>query len=103
MHIVRMNGAGFQANGSHSGNIAPWGAAHHAWFREHFGHGFGMLLVGDDLPLAGEPGHALRDGHRQYGLPAPKIYYKLHPNDQRMMDFASTAPWISRQPSTPSM
>ena len=24
MHIVRLNGAGFQANGSHSGNVAPW-------------------------------------------------------------------------------
>src|SRR4029453_15693468 len=26
MHVVRMNGAGYQAHGSHSGNVAPWGA-----------------------------------------------------------------------------
>ena len=30
LHIVRNNGAGYQALGSHSGNVAPWGAEHHA-------------------------------------------------------------------------
>ncbi len=87
MHITRMNGAGYQANGSHSGNVAPWGPAHHAWFREHFGHGFNVLIVGDDLPIADNRvtlSETLRDDS---GLPAPKITYKLDPNDRRMMDF----------------
>jgi len=88
MHIVRMNGAGYQAHGSHSGHVAPWGAGHHDWFRSHFDHGFGILLVGDDLPLAENRvtlSETLKDSD---GLPAPKISYGLHPNDQRMMDFA---------------
>ncbi len=88
MHVVRQNGAGFQALGSHSGNRAPWGKDHHAWFRQHFGHGFGVLLVGDDLPLPENRvtlSETLKDSS---GLPAPKITYHLHPNDQRMMDYA---------------
>src|SRR5215510_9366717 len=32
MHIVRLNGAAYQALGSHSGNAPPWGKEHHAWF-----------------------------------------------------------------------
>ena len=87
MHITRMNGAGYQANGSHSGNVAPWGPTHHAWFREHFAHGFNVLIVGDDLPIADNRvtlSEALRDDS---GLPAPKITYKLDPNDRRMIDF----------------
>ena len=88
MHVVRLNGAGFQAHGSHSGNVAPWGEEHHRWFRDHFGYGFGVLLVGDDLPMADNRvtlSDSLTDAD---GLPAPRIAYKLHPNDERMMDFA---------------
>jgi len=88
MHIVRLNGAGYQALGSHSGNVAPWGKQHHAWFRRHFGHGFGILLVGDDLPLPENRvtlSETLTDSD---GLPSPRISYKLHQNDLLMMDFA---------------
>lgn len=88
LHIVRMNGAGYQAHGSHSGNAAPWGEEHHAWFRRHFDHGFGILCVGDDLPL---PDNRVTLSERLVdsdGVPAPKISYGLHPNDQTMMDFA---------------
>lgn len=88
MHIVRMNGSGYQAHGSHSGNVAPWGAEHHRWFRDHFDRGFGVLLVGDDLPLPENRvtlSDTLVDSN---GLPAPAIAYHLHPNDQVMMDFA---------------
>lgn len=88
IHVVRQNGAGFQALGSHSGNRVPWGAAHHAWFRQHFGHGFGLLLVGDDLPLADNRVTLSETIKDTSGLPAPKISYALHPNDQRMMDYA---------------
>lgn len=88
MHVVRLNGAGFQALGSHSGNTAPWGREHHAWFRRHFGHGFGVLLVGDDLPLP-ENRVTLSDTvNDSDGIPAPRITYALHPNDQRMMEYA---------------
>ncbi len=88
MHIVRLNGAGFQALGSHSGNIAPWGENHHAWFRRHFGHGYGCLLVGDDLPLPENRVTLSATLTDDDGLPAPKIDYGLDPNDRRLMDFA---------------
>jgi len=88
MHIVRLNGAGYQALGSHSGNVAPWGPEHHAWFRRHFGHGIGMLLVGDDLPLPENRVTLSETVRDSSGLPAPQISYELHPNDQRMMDYA---------------
>jgi 2-methyl-1,2-propanediol dehydrogenase len=88
LHIVRMNGAGYQALGSHSGNVAPWGPEHHAWFRRHFDRGFGILCVGDDLPLS-ENRVTLSDTVTDSdGLPAPRVAYRLHPNDMRMMDYA---------------
>lgn len=88
MHIVRMNGAGYQAHGSHTGATMPWGADHHAAFRDRFDRGFGVLLVGDDLPLPENRVTLSETLVDSDGLPAPAIAYKLHPNDQRMMDFA---------------
>jgi len=88
MHVVRMNGAGYQAHGSHSGNVAPWGAEHHRWFRDHFDRGFGVLLCGDDLPLPENRVTLSETVTDSDGLPAPRISYRLHPNDARMMDYA---------------
>ncbi len=87
LHITRQNGAGYQANGAHSGNAAPWGTAHHEWFRRHFGFGFNVLVVGDDLPIATNRvtlSDTLTDTD---GLPAPHLTYKLDPNDRRQIDF----------------
>src|SRR5699024_1681921 len=39
-----MNGPGYQALGSHSGNVAPWGKDHHKWFDDHFSKGFTILV-----------------------------------------------------------
>jgi choline dehydrogenase-like flavoprotein len=66
----------------------PWGVDHHAWFRRHFGHGYGCLLVGDDLPLPDNRVTLSPTLTDDAGLPAPKIDYALDPNDQRMMAFA---------------
>jgi choline dehydrogenase-like flavoprotein len=68
--------------------VAPWGAAHHTWFRDHFGHGFCILLVGDDLPIATNRVTLSEKVTDADGIPAPKITYALDPNDRRMMDFA---------------
>lgn len=87
LHVVRMNGAGYQAFGSHSGNTAPWGQAHHEWFRKHWGHGVCILVVGEDLPLP-ENRVTLSDTLKDSsGLPAPKVTYRLHPNDRKIVDF----------------
>ena len=88
MHMVRMNGAGFQALGSHSRHTIPWGTGHHAEFRRRFGHGISIVCMGDDLPLPENRVTLSETVVDSSGLPAPKIVYNLHPNDRRMMDFA---------------
>ena len=49
-NCVTTGGAGEQAAGHMSDARAPWGKGHHAWFRKHFGRGFGVFGIGDDLP-----------------------------------------------------
>jgi choline dehydrogenase-like flavoprotein len=88
MHVVRMNGAGFQALGSHSRHTIPWGKGHHTEFRKRFGHGLSIVCMGDDLPLPENRVTLSETVVDSSGLPAPKISYTLHPNDRRMMDFA---------------
>jgi choline dehydrogenase-like flavoprotein len=87
MHIVRHNGAGYQAMGSHSAKRAPWGAAHHDWFRKRFSHGFGVLVLGDDLPQESNRvtlSDTIKDSS---GLPAPHVEYNLHPNDEKLLRY----------------
>jgi len=88
LHVVRLNGAGYQALGSHSGNTAPWGEGHHEAFRRRFAHGFGILCVTDDLPLPDNRVTLSETEVDSDGLPAPRIAYRLHPNDRRQLDFA---------------
>ena len=89
INILRPNGAAEQAIGSFSGNIAPWGADHHRWFREHFSHNFGAFAIGDDLPHPDNRvtlSSSLKDSD---GLPGAKINYQPHDNDWRMMRYAT--------------
>jgi choline dehydrogenase-like flavoprotein len=83
-----MNGPGYQAIGSHSGNVAPWGANHHAWFEEHFDRGMCILVQSEDLPhpenrVTLDPARVDSDG-----LPAAHVRYRLHPNDDALLAFA---------------
>ena len=87
LHITRQNGAGYQANGSHSLNTAPWGGGHHDWFRRHFAHGFSVLIVGDDLPFPTNRVTLSATLTDTDGLPAPAIAYHLDPNDRRQMEY----------------
>ncbi len=87
LHIVRMNGAGYQALGSHSGNVAPWGAGHHDWFERHFARGIGILVVGDDLPRPDNRVTLSPDVVDSDGLPAPHIAYGMCRNDARLAQF----------------
>jgi choline dehydrogenase-like flavoprotein len=89
INILRPNAAAEQALGSFSGHIAPWGAEHHRWFREHFSHNFGAFAIGDDLPHPDNRvtlSETMRDSD---GLPAAKIAYEPHENDWRMMRYAT--------------
>jgi choline dehydrogenase-like flavoprotein len=87
IHVVRQNGAGYQALGSHSGNTAPWGARHHEHVRRHFGRSVGLLVVGDDLPQASNRVTLSDTLSDSSGLPAPAIRYQLHENDRRLIRF----------------
>jgi len=87
LHIIRLNGAGYQALGSHSGNAAPWGNNHHAHFRKHFGHGLGVLIVGDDIPQQSNRVTLSDSITDSSGLPAPRINYALHENDKKQLKF----------------
>ncbi|MFC5996441.1 GMC family oxidoreductase [Pseudonocardia hispaniensis] len=83
-----MNGPGYQAAGSHSGNVAPWGDAHHEWFERHYSKGFAILVQSEDLPhpdnrVTLDP--VLTDSD---GIPAPYVHYELHPNDEALLSFA---------------
>lgn len=84
----RLNGPGYQACGSHSGNVAPWGHEHHAWFREHFGRGLCLTVTAEDLPLPENRVTLSSTMRDPYGLPAPRVTYRLAENDRRLVDFA---------------
>ncbi|WP_306120727.1 MULTISPECIES: GMC family oxidoreductase [unclassified Roseitalea] len=87
LHIVRMNGAGFQALGAHSGNLMPWGRHHHATFKQRFDRGIGCLIVGDDLPRPDNRVTLSDTIADSSGLPAPKVTYSLSENDERQLRF----------------
>ncbi len=88
LHICRLNGAGYQALGSHSGNVAPWGTGHHDWFARHFAHGMSLLVVCDDLPLPHNRVTLSDTCVDTSGLPAPKVAYEICKNDSRLLEFA---------------
>lgn len=87
IHICRMNGAGYQALGSHSGNVAPWGAGHHEWFGKHFAHGMTLLVVCDDLPRADNRVTLSDSIEDSSGLPAAKVDYTICRNDSRLLGY----------------
>ncbi|MBN9022071.1 MAG: GMC family oxidoreductase [Rhizobiales bacterium] len=87
MHVVRHNGASYQALGGHTGRRPPWGAAHHDWFRRRFSRGFGVLVIGDDLPRAENRVTLSETVRDSSGLPAPHLAYGLHENDRRLVRY----------------
>jgi choline dehydrogenase-like flavoprotein len=87
MHIVRLNGASYQALGSHTAQRPPWGRGHHQWFREHFSRGFGILVLGDDLPQPTNRVTLSETVTDSSGLPTAKLHYRLHPNDDRLVRY----------------
>ena len=54
------------------------------WFREHFSRGFGVLVVGDDLPQPTNRVTLSETVKDSSGLPAAHIDYRLHENDERL-------------------
>jgi choline dehydrogenase-like flavoprotein len=83
-----MNGPGYQANGSHSGNVAPWGANHHDWMASHLNKGMAILVQTEDLPIPTNRVTLDPDLVDGYGVPAPFIHYRLDDNDERLLEYA---------------
>ncbi len=85
--ITSAPSAGETAAGWFSPTKAPWGKDHHQWFQRHFGHGFGVFAIGDDLPnpenrVTLDPANKDSDG-----IPAAKMHYLPGENDKRMMNY----------------
>ena len=92
-----INGFNFNCvNSTSAGNLsigyttqtkAPWGNKHHDWFYKHFGHGFTVFAIGDDLPQKSNY-VKLSNKKDKYGLPIPKIHYIPHENDKKLMIYS---------------
>ncbi len=79
--------AGSQALGLLTQTAAPWGEAHHAWFKSRFDRAFGVFAIGDDLP---NPENRITLSAKlkdELGRPAPKLHYVPGDNDERMMRY----------------
>ncbi len=86
LQIGRGNGVVAEAIGSHENGRLPWGAAHHARFRELSYRKLNLSVVVDDLPEAHnrvtlDP--VLTDSH---GIPAPKVEYTIGENSRKMIE-----------------
>lgn len=85
--INTTNGAGYQAMGSHSAHIAPWGAEHHRWFKDHFDHVITAIVQAEDLPSPNNRVTLDPSVTDSDNIPAPHVEYSLHPNDRKLVDF----------------
>ena len=87
-NVTRTGPAGAAAIGAFGHRPAPWGAAHHDYFVQHFGHSFGAYAIGDDLPQPGNRVTLSNTDHDSDGLPAAKLHYQPHENDLRIMHYS---------------
>ena len=86
-NCVTTGGAGEQAIGFLSDNRAPWGAGHHQWFERHFGHGFGVFAIGDDLPHPDNRITLSASEKDEDGIPVASLFYEPRDNDRKMMRY----------------
>jgi choline dehydrogenase-like flavoprotein len=66
---------------------AVWGSAHHKYIDEHFGKGATWAIFGEDLPdneNRVELDNNLKD---DFGIPAPRVTYKLSSNSKLIAQF----------------
>jgi len=86
-NVARSGHAGIAAIGTFGDRPAPWGAAHHAWFRGHFSRAMVVHAIGDDIPQATNRITLSEDRTDGDGLPAARLTYVPHENDWRMMAY----------------
>jgi choline dehydrogenase-like flavoprotein len=85
MQLIRSDGPVGTAVGGYLPRV-PWGAGHHARFRQVFGHTASLTVTTEDLPREENRvtlSDRLTDAN---GIPAPKMTYTLDENTKRMIE-----------------
>ena len=67
----------------------PWGEAHHGRFMAEFGHSVSLTVTTEDLPEPVNRVELDRNRKDAWGLPAPKMTYRLGENTRRMLAHGS--------------
>ncbi len=84
MQLIRSDGPVGTAVGGYLPRV-PWGAGHHARFRQVFGHSASLTVTTEDLPRMENRvtlSDTLKDSN---GIPAPKMTYSLDDNTRAMI------------------
>ncbi|MEQ8707696.1 MAG: GMC family oxidoreductase [Rhodospirillales bacterium] len=63
----------------------PWGETHHRQFMAEFGHSVSLTVTTEDLPEPVNRVELDRDRKDAWGLPVPKMTYRLGENTRRML------------------
>lgn len=63
----------------------PWGRNHHQEFNERFGNVNGLGVIGEDLPLESNRVTLDPEIKDRWGIPAPRVHYKLDENSRRLL------------------
>ncbi|HEU5424608.1 MAG TPA: GMC family oxidoreductase [Nitrolancea sp.] len=65
----------------------PWGAEHRAAFAKFFNHELWFSVQGEDLPVFENRVELDHEHVDSSGLPGVKLFWELHPNDQRLVAY----------------
>ena len=88
LQVVRGSGPVQSALGGLARNMVPWGSGHRTVFKERYNHEITLAISGEDLPEKEnrvELDASLTD---KFGIPAPKVIYRLSDNSKKLMDHA---------------
>lgn len=83
---IRSDGPLGSALGTYTSPV-KWGSQHHEDFYSQFGHTASITVTSEDLPEAHNRvtlSPTLKD---QFGIPAPKITYRVSENSRKILDF----------------
>ncbi|WP_198344180.1 GMC family oxidoreductase [Mycobacterium dioxanotrophicus] len=85
--VVRAPGAGVAANGYWTREPVPWGPDHHKEFARLFGHHAWIIVMAEELPSPTNRVTLDPELTDSTGMPAPKVEYRVHPNDRKLVEF----------------
>jgi len=83
---LRGQGALTTALGGYAGRL-PWGRNHHRAFRQSFGRTVSLTVTCEDLPEAENRIDLHPDDRDRWGMPVPRMHYRLGENTKAMMAY----------------